>query len=106
MADRDEPLRLSDDETPADSPEHGATCVDVELGKNEAKSPGGGTDENPYVVDWNPGDPENPFNWSRRRKWFITLQVRCHPLSLRFNAFNAVTCGTVSIGNVYCGVLQ
>ncbi|KAG8624504.1 hypothetical protein KVT40_007571 [Elsinoe batatas] len=27
-----------------------------------------------HVVDWDgPGDPENPFNWSRKRKLFITI---------------------------------
>lgn len=40
-----------------------------------SKYPGGGTPEDPYVVDWHIGDPENPFNWSTRRKWIITLQV-------------------------------
>lgn len=26
------------------------------------------------LVDWSgPHDPENPFNWSRRRKWTVTL---------------------------------
>lgn len=30
-------------------------------------------DENVVVVDWSgPDDPENPFNWSTRRKWFAT----------------------------------
>lgn len=42
--------------------------------------PGSGTPKDPFVVDWALGDPENPFNWSRTRRWFITAQVRC-PLS-------------------------
>ncbi|KAF2144144.1 uncharacterized protein K452DRAFT_246347 [Aplosporella prunicola CBS 121167] len=26
------------------------------------------------IVDWNgPNDPENPFNWSKKRKWLITI---------------------------------
>ena len=37
---------------------------------------GKGTPENPYVVDWDLGDPENPYNWPNPRKWLITLQVR------------------------------
>ena len=41
-----------------------------------AKYQGSGTHTDPYVVDWELGDPENPFNWSRRRKWAITAQVR------------------------------
>ncbi|KIP06011.1 hypothetical protein PHLGIDRAFT_107513 [Phlebiopsis gigantea 11061_1 CR5-6] len=39
------------------------------------KYPGRGTLEDPFVVDWDLGDPENPFNWSRLRKWIITLQL-------------------------------
>ena len=44
-----------------------------------AKYQGSGTHTDPYVVDWELGDPENPFNWSRRRKWAITAQVRRVP---------------------------
>ncbi len=42
------------------------------------KYPGSGTADDPYVVDWGKGDEENPYNWSTRRKWMITLQV-CAP---------------------------
>lgn len=38
--------------------------------------PGTGTRGDPFVVDWDLGDPENPYNWSTRRKWAITSQVR------------------------------
>ena len=107
MAGPDEPSRLSDDQSIADTPEHGVTCVDVELGKSESRYPGGGTGENPFVVDWDPKDPENPFNWSRGRKWLITLQVRCQLSSPRQNVINiACVTGLAGIGNVYCGVLQ
>lgn len=37
--------------------------------------PGKGTIADPYLVDWDLGDPENPYNWSTRRKWLITSQV-------------------------------
>lgn len=36
---------------------------------------GSGTLEDPYVVDWAPEDPENPFNWPARRRWVITAIV-------------------------------
>lgn len=39
------------------------------------KYPGKGTHADPYVVDWDLADPENPFNWSSRRRWAITFQV-------------------------------
>lgn len=45
---------------------------------HEKKYAGGGTHEDPYVVDWDLGDPENPFNWSKDRKWAITFQVGPH----------------------------
>lgn len=37
--------------------------------------PGSGTSEDPYVVDWDLNDPEDPHNWSNLRRWFITAQV-------------------------------
>lgn len=39
------------------------------------KYPGSGTSDCPYVVDWDVGDPGNPYNWSHNRKWLTTLQV-------------------------------
>jgi hypothetical protein len=37
---------------------------------------GSGSTDDPYVVDWDLNDPEDPYNWSKRRKWLITMQVR------------------------------
>ena len=63
---------------------------DVEDGASEAESgvqrkslkfappskyPGAGTIQDPYLVDWDVLDQENPFNWSKPRKWAITAQV-------------------------------
>lgn len=36
---------------------------------------GAGTLENPYIVVWHAGDPQNPYNWSKARKWLITAQL-------------------------------
>lgn len=36
---------------------------------------GRGTHDEPYVVDWDADDVENPYNWPKRRKWAITFQV-------------------------------
>ncbi|KAL4251643.1 MFS transporter superfamily protein [Abortiporus biennis] len=36
---------------------------------------GSGTLHDPYIVDWDLADPENPYNWSKPRKWVITLQL-------------------------------
>ncbi|KAG6853697.1 hypothetical protein C0991_002232 [Blastosporella zonata] len=38
--------------------------------------PGEGTSDSPYIVDWVPDDAENPYNWSKAKKWVITMQVR------------------------------
>ncbi|KAJ7285595.1 MFS general substrate transporter [Mycena rebaudengoi] len=43
--------------------------------------PGSGTLKDPYVVDWGLEDPENPLNFANNRKWIITSQVICSPLS-------------------------
>lgn len=37
---------------------------------------GRGTHEDPYVVDWDLNDPEDPYNWASTKKWIITGQVR------------------------------
>ncbi|EIW60614.1 MFS general substrate transporter [Trametes versicolor FP-101664 SS1] len=51
---------------------------------HEKKYAGGGTHEDPYVVDWDLGDPENPFNWSKDRKWAITFQLAMATFSVSF----------------------
>ncbi len=51
---------------------------------HEKKYAGDGTHEDPYVVDWHLGDPENPFNWSKDRKWAITFQLAMATFSVSF----------------------
>ena len=54
------------------------------MSNNESKAPadasevedgytydGLGTEENPFVVEFQKDDPNNPMNWSESRKWFI-----------------------------------
>lgn len=36
---------------------------------------GAGTPNDPFIVDWDLFDPGNPYNWSKVRKWLITMQV-------------------------------
>ncbi|TFK84318.1 MFS general substrate transporter [Polyporus arcularius HHB13444] len=48
------------------------------------KYPGKGTHEDPYVVDWDIGDAENPYNWSRTRKWAITAQLATSTFTVSF----------------------
>jgi hypothetical protein len=36
---------------------------------------GQGTEEDPFIVEFQKDDPGNPMNWSQFRKWFITAIV-------------------------------
>jgi hypothetical protein len=50
-----------------------APCADKE---KSAPYAGAGTRDDPFVVDWDAGDAENPYNWPTARKAAITAQVR------------------------------
>lgn len=39
------------------------------------KGLGSGSLDDPYVVEWYPNDPDDPYNWADFRKWIITAQV-------------------------------
>ncbi|KDQ59492.1 hypothetical protein JAAARDRAFT_153379 [Jaapia argillacea MUCL 33604] len=47
---------------------------------------GEGTCEDPYIVDWSSGDPHNPYNWSKRRKWLITSQLAIGTWTVSFSS--------------------
>ena len=72
MAQVDDPSHLADDKS---SSQDAALASVKQYGVGERRYPGSGTLNDPYVVDWDQDDPENPFNWSKRRKWLITIQV-------------------------------
>lgn len=63
--------------------------------------PGAGTANDPYVIDWDLGDPENPYNWSHKKKWIMTAQVSqlIQDLTHKKLMLNAVT---VSFEHIYC----
>lgn len=42
----------------------------------------GGPHQQPRIVEFAPGDPENPMNWSPARKWFITFIVTTSILAI------------------------
>ncbi|KAI0747878.1 MFS general substrate transporter [Daedaleopsis nitida] len=52
--------------------------------EDNLKYPGRGTHSDPYVVDWDLGDPENPYNWSDLRKWAITAQLATSTFTVSF----------------------
>ena len=39
------------------------------------KGLGSGSVDDPYVVEWYPNDPDDPYNWADFQKWIITAQV-------------------------------
>lgn len=45
---------------------------------------GSGTDDDPYVVTWIPNDPRNPMNYSKLKKWTLTMLVAIATLAVAF----------------------
>lgn len=43
---------------------------------------GEGTVEHPFVVDWIPGDAENPMTWKEAYKWAVTMMVAVATLAV------------------------
>ncbi|KAJ3476096.1 hypothetical protein NLI96_g11395 [Meripilus lineatus] len=73
--------------------ETGTIVAGTEITKSLVSYPGSGTAQDPYVVDWDKGDPEDPYNWSPRRKWAITLQ-------LAFSTFTVSFCSSSYTGGL------
>jgi hypothetical protein len=42
---------------------------------------GSGTSGDPFIVDWDLDDREDPYNWSKNKKWLMTMQVSIRILS-------------------------
>jgi hypothetical protein len=45
------------------------------ISSKKSQYPGRGTPDDPFIIDWDPADVQNPYNWSKLRKWVITAQV-------------------------------
>ncbi|KAL6719033.1 hypothetical protein ACLMJK_003268 [Lecanora helva] len=45
---------------------------------------GRGTDSDPYIVDWIPGDPRNPMTLPKAMKWVITIIMALGTLAVAF----------------------
>ena len=43
--------------------------------EKDHKAPGGDTRQDYKLVEFAPGDPENPKNWSKAYKWYLTMVV-------------------------------
>ncbi|KAJ7172719.1 MFS general substrate transporter [Mycena filopes] len=48
--------------------------------------PGSGNKENPYIVDFMEGDPENPLHFHNCRKWIITSQLAFATWTISFSS--------------------
>ncbi|GFF51585.1 putative MFS transporter [Aspergillus udagawae] len=47
---------------------------------------GQGTQEDPFIVEFQKDDPGNPMNWSQLRKWFITAIVTFSVFAITFTS--------------------
>ncbi|GFF92859.1 MFS multidrug transporter, putative [Aspergillus udagawae] len=47
---------------------------------------GQGTQEDPFIVEFQKDDPGNPMNWSQLRKWFITAIVTVSVFAITFTS--------------------
>lgn len=60
--------------------------TDVESAQSENHSPKA-PDKDPNLVDWDgPDDPENPQNWSLRKKWVVTMSLAWMTLWITFSS--------------------
>ncbi|KAG6861731.1 hypothetical protein C0995_012735 [Termitomyces sp. Mi166 len=48
--------------------------------------PGQGTSCSPYIVNWSQNDPQNPYNWSKAKKWAITMQLALSTWTVSFGS--------------------
>lgn len=46
--------------------------------------PGSGTPEDPYLVDWLPDEPSNPYNWRPAFKWTTMAVIAMSALCISF----------------------
>jgi multidrug resistance protein len=56
------------------------------MAENQRPYPGSGTESDPFVVDWLEGDPENPYNWPRPKKWAMTYLTAFAVLCIAFSS--------------------
>ena len=47
---------------------------------------GQGTEKDPFLVEFQKGDPDNPMNWSQFRKWFITTIATLSVFAVTFTS--------------------
>ncbi|KAF8831539.1 hypothetical protein HHX47_DHR1000477 [Lentinula edodes] len=60
--------------------------TETDGGSGHARYIGSGVHEDPYIVVWDEEDPENPYNWSKTRKWIITMQLALTTFTVSFSS--------------------
>ena len=66
---------IAESRTPTFTESFSATQAVRKGDSEKPKYVGEGTRDSPYIVDWDEDDPENPYNWKKKRKWPLTLLV-------------------------------
>ncbi|KAN0066331.1 hypothetical protein ACQY0O_000425 [Thecaphora frezii] len=61
---------------------------------------GSGTEEDPYLVEWLPNDPENPLTFASLYKWLITVQVAIATLCVSLSS-SAYSGAAVSLAQTF-----
>ncbi|KAF8589941.1 MFS general substrate transporter [Ramaria rubella] len=50
------------------------------------KHRGTGAIDDPFIVDWDENDPENPRQWTRARRWLLTVQLALGTWNISFTS--------------------
>ena len=72
-------MEVSSQETKRQSVENRVLRVDRERGVGELAVEGAGTPRTyeDDVVVWDENDPENPYNWTARKRWRVSASSIC-----------------------------
>nr|AOR51708.1 MFS general substrate transporter [Phaffia rhodozyma] len=64
--------------------EHRIGSADAQLGEKEPKMFGNGTPGDPFVVEFTTNDRDNPREWSKPYRWFLSIQGSVQMLAITF----------------------
>ena len=65
---------------------------------------GAGTQDDPYIVEFQKDDPGNPMNWSDSRKWFITFIATMSVFAITFTSSAYSESANEVIGEFGCSI--
>nr|XP_031859492.1 uncharacterized protein CI109_005140 [Kwoniella shandongensis]KAA5526564.1 hypothetical protein CI109_005140 [Kwoniella shandongensis] len=73
-----DPAPIACSSSQSSPPRRASSSSSITIAAEEAPRPpypGKGTIDEPYLVDFLPNDPTNPYNWSNSYRWAITLLI-------------------------------